>query len=175
MTATVVAPTFQPISVQSGTLYTPDAAGVITNVALNDLESLRNAGCVQIGVSSPTMIGRLLGVDFNVTANPGQPIPMFNGNLPFRVTKITVKNASTSLTTAVGGIYPAINKGGTALVANTQVYSALTAAGLALDLTIAAVPGTTEYAATQGLWFQLTTAQGAAATADLFIYGDLGT
>ncbi len=176
MAVTVVSPVpYQPIAAQSGTIYTPDSAGVITSVALVDLRSLRNAGCEQVGVSSPSLIGRLLGVNMNTTANPGQRIPMFNGTQPFRVTKITVKNASTDLTTAVGGIYPAIDKGGTALVANSQAYSALSAANLALDLTIVATPGVTEYAATQGLWFALTTAQGSAATADLFVYGDIGS
>ena len=163
-------PGFQ-ISAQSGANYVADAGGVITNVASNDVASLVSGGCQPIGVGSPTLIGRLLGANMNSTAD--QAIPMFNGSLPYRVTKISVKNASVSLTTAAGGIYPAAAKGGTPIVAATQVYSALTGSTLALDLTIAATPGITEYAAATPLFLSLTTAQGAAATADIFVFGDL--
>jgi len=89
------------------------------------------------------------------------------------VTKITTKNASVSLTTAAGGIYTAASQGGTAVVANSQAYSALTAASLALDLTIATTPGKTVYSAGQALYLNLTTAQGAAATADFYAWGDV--
>ena len=90
---------------------------------------------------------------------------------PSRISKITATNASVSLTTAVGGIYPAAAKGGTAAVANSQVYSALTAAAIALDLTLAA--GTVVYAKGGQLYLSLTSPQGAAATADLYVWGDV--
>jgi len=172
--ATMQAPSpFFIVQAQSGTTYTADAAGVIANVVNNDINSLNNLGCDVIGTGGPTLIGRQLGINMNVTTD--QQISMFNQGLPFRITKISVKNASAALTTAAaGGVYPAASKGGTAIVAATQVYTALSASNLALDLTIVAGPGTTEYVSTQSVFLSLTTANGSAATADVFIYGDLG-
>ena len=68
--------------------------------------------------------------------------------------------------TAVGGFYSAATKGGVELVAATQVYSALTSASITLDCTIASVVG-----GLGNVYFSLTTAQGAPATADIRIYG----
>ena len=77
------------------------------------------------------------------------------------------------MTTAVGGIYPAASKGGTAIVLNSQAYSGLTGGTLAIDLTIDTVPAETIYKPIQQIYLALTTAQGAAATADLYIFGDI--
>jgi hypothetical protein len=176
--ATVIAPA--PFA-QFGTVfptgagYTADASGIITNVPIQDLDTLRISGCEQVGVAGSTgaLIGRLLGANMNVTTD--QPIPMFiSPSMAYRPTKISVRNASTSLTTAAGGVYTAVSKGGTAIVAATQAYSSLTGATLNLDLTIVvAVVSLTVLPAGTLLYLSLTTAQGAAATADLFLYGDL--
>ncbi len=85
-------------------------------------------------------------------------------------TAILVTNASTSLTTAVGGFYPSAAKAGTPLVAAIQVYTALTDGTIGLFTTLAANIATTRYAQ-NFLYFALTTAQGAAATADIYIIG----
>jgi hypothetical protein len=99
----------------SGTRYTADAAGIISGVVVQDVPQLRNAGCEQVGVDNG-LIGRLVNADMNVTTD--QAIPMFiDASVPYRLTKISAKNASVSLTTAVGGVYPAVAKGGTAVVA----------------------------------------------------------
>jgi hypothetical protein len=89
-------------------------------------------------LSSGMLLGRILGANMNVTTD--QPFVMTNYAAlnTFRITKITAKNASISLTTAAGGIYPAVSKGGTAIVAAGQVYTSLSAATIALDLTLAA-------------------------------------
>lgn len=113
-------------------------------------------------------IGRLIGANMNVTTD--QPISILAGRYVVRF--ITVQNASISLTTAVGGFYTAAAKAGSAIVANTQVYSALTTAGKIVNLTLAAVAGT-DVRTEALLYFALTTPQGAAATADVFIFGDL--
>lgn len=153
--------------------------GIISMSPYNSLDAsyLIAAGAIPLGaveaplVCSGVLLGRLLGANMNVTTD--QPFALTQWALlnAFRITKITAKNASISLTTAVGGIYPAASKGGTAVVANTQAYSGLTSAALALDLTLAA--GTTVYSAAQALYLSLTTAQGAAATVDLYVFGDL--
>ena len=70
------------------------------------------------------------------------------------------------MTTAVGGFYSEAAKGGTALVAETQVYTALTGASVTLTCTMAEI-----VAGLATVYFALTTAQGAAATADIPIYG----
>jgi hypothetical protein len=109
---------------------------------------------------------RLLGADMNSTAD--QQFVKVGKFTVFRINSVFVTNASTSLTTAVGGLYPAAAKGGTALVANSQVYSALTAATVLMTATIAGAGSTTRF--TNMDWFlSLTTPQGAAATADLYI------
>ncbi len=89
--------------------------------------------------------------------------------LRYLIDRIVCLNASTSLTTAAGGIYDTASKGGNALVANSQAYSALTGSTLALDLTIAAVGKAIVSGVAPIL--SLTTAQGAAATADFLIFG----
>lgn len=99
-----------------------------------------------------------------------QQIPISAGRYVVRF--ITAQNASISLTTAVGGIYTATAKGGSAIVANTQVYSALTGATKIVNLTLAAVAGT-DVRTESLLYLSLTTPQGAAATADIFVFGDL--
>ena len=89
----------------------------------------------------------------------------------YAIRRIVVNNASANLTLAAGGIYTASSKGGTAIVPAAQVYVALSAAAKFLDLTLAAILGTDVRTETT-LFFSLTTAQGGAATADLFIFGD---
>jgi hypothetical protein len=163
----------QQFETKGGTVYTSDSNGLIqlSSVQPNDYVSLLNMGCVQY---VPTWLGKLIGANMNVTTDNIIPllIPPSTG---FRVTRVTVRNASASLTTAAGGVYTAPAKGGTALVAATQVYSALTGPTLLADLTIAATPGNTVWqaAAVPNLYLNLTTAQGAAATADVFVYGDV--
>jgi hypothetical protein len=77
------------------------------------------------------------------------------------------------MSTAVGGVYTAASKGGSALVANTQAYTGLTNALTALDLTLA-LPNLILAAGTP-LYLSLTTAQGAAATVDLAVFGQVFT
>lgn len=136
--------------------------------------------CVSAGVGAAVwvpyvgtgmLLGRIIGANMNVSTD--QPFVLTNWAAlnSFRITKITAKNASTSLTTAAGGVYTAASKGGTAIVAAGQVYTSLSAATIALDLTLAA--GTTVYAKGGAPILSLTTPQGAAVTADLYLFGDV--
>lgn len=171
--ATMIAPApYFQVQAPSAT-YTADAAGVITGVATNDILALRGAGCEQVGVAGAlTMLARLLNANMNVTTD--QALTTFTGSMPFRITKVTAKNASVSLTTAQGGIYTAAAKGGTAIMATTAVFTTATGPTLAADIAIVATPGNTIWPAGTPLILSLTTAQGAAATCDLFVFGDLG-
>ncbi len=156
--------------------YTAGADGVVTGASPNDTRAFENGGCRLLGAggNSYEMIGRLVGANMNATTD--QPFVWLAAPATsYRATKITCTNASTSLTTAEGGVYTQASKAGTAMVAATQLYSNLTGSTLALDLTIAATPGTTFYSSsTNPPILSLTTGQGAAATADCYVYGQLG-
>jgi hypothetical protein len=174
MSTLMLAPTGSGLTVNapSGTTYLIDANGyvVVTNPA--DVPPLVENGfrifsAFNLGAFC---VAKIIGANMNSTAD--QLFTMFQPiALPFRITKITCKNASTSLTTAAGGIYRAAAKAGPAMVAAAQAYSGLTAATLALDLTLAT--GTTVEPAGEQLYLSLTTAQGAAATADFYAFGDI--
>lgn len=83
------------------------------------------------------------------------------------IDRIVVTNASVSLTTAVGGLYTGSAKGGAAVVAADQAYSALTTATSTLALTIA----DSDRRSNSAFNLSLTTPQGAPATADIYVYG----
>lgn len=80
----------------------------------------------------------------------------------FRITRIFSAGHSIALSTAVGGIYPTTGKGGTPIVPASQGYASPDDLALAFKdiLTGAATP-----------YLSLSTSQGAAATARIFIMG----
>ena len=131
------------------------------------------------GVLTPanTILARLLGADFNSIADQAIQIPKLV--TAFNISAILITNASLSLTTAVGGFYPTTAKGGTAIVANSQVYSSLTAATKLLSATLAANAAATRYSSANvdnisgylTIYLSLTSAQAVAATADVYIIG----
>lgn len=108
------------------------------------------------------VIGKIIGANFNVTTDQSIALPA-----NYIIEKIIVTNASINLTTAAGGIYSAISKGGTAVVAAGQVYSALSASAKILALTLAVTDRRTDAL----LYLNLTTPQGAPATADVYVIG----
>jgi len=121
------------------------------------------------------LLGSLIAADFNSTAD--QKITIFSNPSKYIIRRIVVTNASVSLSTAAGGIYTAVSKGGTAVVAAAQAYSTLTGSTLFLDLTLntSGNANITVKSSIPNLYLSLTTAQGAAATADVFVYGDILT
>lgn len=114
------------------------------------------------------VLGSLRSANMNTTAD--QAITIASTVTAWAPTAIWVTNASTNLTTAAGGVYPTTAKGGTPLVALTQVYTALTVATIVLPLTLAANIATTRYAVNT-IYLALTSAQGGTATADIYIIG----
>jgi len=119
------------------------------------------------------LLGKLIGA--NMDSTDDQRIVMFSNPSKFILRRIVVTNASISLTTAAGGVYTATSKGGTAVVASSQAYSSLSASTLFLDLTLntSGSASTTVKSSIPNLYLSLTTAQGAAATADVYVYGDI--
>jgi hypothetical protein len=137
-------------------------------IALLSLEPhSASSGQVIVNAESKVLLGSLKGANFNSTAD--QSIPMAASKYVIR--RITVTNASPSLTLAVGGFYAASGKT-TPVVGATQVYSGLTGSTKYLDMTLAAIL-TTDVRTESTLFFSLTTAQGTGATADLYIFGDV--
>jgi len=113
------------------------------------------------------ILGVLKSADMNSTSDQAIKI----SSPKYIIRRVVACNASVNLTTAAGGFYTAAAKGGTAIIDNTQVYTALTASTKFVDLTLGSILGTDTR--TEGtLYFSLTTAQGAAATADIYIIGD---
>jgi hypothetical protein len=111
-----------------------------------------------------TVVGQLLNADFNVTTDQVIPLWVYRPS----IIGIYVTNSNGApLTTAQGGIYSAASKGGTAIVAATQGYTQLNGNPVYLQLTLAAFLRIT----TNQIFFSLTTAQGAAAHADIYVVG----
>lgn len=140
-----------------------------TPVALGSTLTVAGAATVTgqvFGTGMDQLLGKLIGANMNVTTDQAIPITRI-GTQKYLITKIVVTNASTSLTNADGGIYTATSKGGTAIVAAAQVYTALTAATVALNLTLAVNNTYT----LDNIYLSLTGAQGGAATADIYVFG----
>jgi hypothetical protein len=107
--------------------------------------------------------------NFNITTDQACVIP---GTVTAWVpTSIIVTNCSGSFTLAAGGVYPAASKGGTALVAAGQVYTALSGSTVVLGLTLAANIATTRQTAGT-VYLSLTTGTGSAATCDFYVWGN---
>jgi hypothetical protein len=140
---------FSPVSAQWG----GGGGATITNTAANTTRVLCS----------------IRAANFNVTTD--QACAIAAAVTAYTVTSILITNCSTSMTLAVGGVYPTTSKGGTALVAAAQVYTALTASTITLLATLAANIATTRYTATN-LYLSLTTGQGTAATCDFYVLGN---
>lgn len=134
-------------------------------------------GVIQDGGAFPgtseQVLARLISANMNTTNDQQIAIP--STITAFGLTRIWVTNASTNLTTAVGGFYPTTGKGGTAIVANTQVYSSLSASSVLLPVTLASYGTTTKFTPSIltafSIYFALTTPQGASATCDIYVIG----
>lgn len=110
------------------------------------------------------LIGKIIGANMNSTAD--QVFSINTGIARYQADVIQATNASTSMTTAAGGVYNTASKGGTPIVAATQVYTALSTAAKVLALTIAVTDTNTV-----PLILSLTTGHGSAGTADFYIWG----
>lgn len=109
------------------------------------------------------LIGSAQSVNLNNVGDTVAPI-LVSGRVS--VAYVLVTNASTNLTTAQVAVYTAPSAGGTAVLSATALTGATTAAKVVNTSATStdAITGT-------NLYIRNTTAQGAAATADVFIYG----
>ena len=119
------------------------------------------------GVQSNQAI-RLLAVatGVNVNATGDQAVMQIINSTNYSVSNVVFTNASTSLTTAAAGVITAPSAGGTALVANAAL-TALTGSTVVSQRTVASTATQTS----QNLYLNVGTAQGAAATMDVYVYG----
>jgi len=101
----------------------------------------------------------------NVNATGDTVLPIQNTGR-YSVTNVIFTNASVSLTTAAAGLFTAPSAGGTGIVANAAL-SALTGSTVVSARTVASTAAQTG----QNLYLNVGTAQGAAATMDVFVYG----
>ena len=111
---------------------------------------------------------RLLAVatGVNVNSTGDQATLAINNASSYSVSNVVFTNASTSLTTAAAGLFTAPAAGGTGLVANAAL-SALTSSTVVSQRTVAS----TALQTAQNLYVNVGTAQGAAATMDVYVYG----
>ncbi len=154
-----------------------EQSGLVTP---NHVAMWSTTGVIADGGALPA--GRVIvsGRSLNFNTVNDQPIVFPQWITAFRLANIIITNASISLTTAAGGFYPAASKGGTPIVANTQVYSTLTASSKLLLATLASFGSTTRFSSANlasiggllAIYLSLTTAQGAAATADVYLEVD---
>lgn len=125
------------------------------------------------------IIGYLIGANVNQTSTD-LPCPLLLApGQNFVITGFTLNNASTSLTTATMSLYTAAAAGGTAIVSDAAV-SALTSSTKHLAMTIASggtgniwTNNSTSLGTAGYLYPRVGTAQGAAATVDIWIWGEV--
>jgi hypothetical protein len=119
-----------------------------------------------LGVLGKTgLLGSVTGVDLNIGATD-TPITMVSAN--YIVTSVIVTNASINLTTATAGVFNAA--AGAGPLAADQVLTALTASTKFLDATLGGV-ALTDLQTAATLYARCGTPQGAAATADFYVFG----
>jgi hypothetical protein len=140
-------------------------AAVATSGSASDLSAgTLNSARLPGGLS--VVLGSLRAANFNSTADQAIAIPA--RITAFQITKITVTNCTGTFTLAAGGFYPTTSKGGTAIVAAGQAYSALSATTIVLNPALASNPRM----ALANVYLSLTTAAGSAATCDVYVMGD---
>ena len=101
----------------------------------------------------------------NVNATGDTVLPVLN-TTNYSVSNVIFTNASVSLTTAAAGLFTAPSAGGTGIVANAAL-SGLSASTVVSQRTVASTAAQTG----QNLYVNVGTAQGAAATMDVYVYG----
>ena len=101
----------------------------------------------------------------NLNATGDTVMPVINTSR-YSVSNVVFTNASISLTTAAAGVFPSAAAGGTAIVSNVALSGQTSAA-----VVTAATVNNTAAQTGQNIYFNVGTAQGAAATMDVFVYG----
>lgn len=153
------------MSVQQSGRVTPGHAAIFAADGV-----IRDGGALPI---AQRVLATFPNADFNDTGD--QPLILPQAITAFQLTGIVVTNPTLSLSASVGGFYPQAFKEGTPIVAATQIYSSLTIAEKLLQVTLASYGSTTRFTRANlldwAIYFALTTPQGAAANADIYLIG----
>jgi len=175
-TVYLVAPQIgQVMQCGSGRTYTADSYGFIQqtvdSLPRGDAVELLNMGCIPF---TPLHIGHIMGADFTSTDDQAFEVAV-PARILFRVTRVTVVNASVPLDMAVGGLYTGPNKTGGTIVAATQDYAGITATNVALDLQLHSpeISYTWNETDVPNFYLHLDTPQGSQAYADVYVWGDV--
>jgi len=158
-------------------MTTVQQSGLITN---GHVAIWSTTGVIQDGGALPAaarVLTSIRSANFNTTND--QPMAIPQRVTAFQLLGLLVTNASISLTTAAGGVYPAAGKTGVPIVEATQGYTMLSSSAFLLNLTLSSFGQNTRFSSTNlgtiagflNLWFSLTTAQGAPCTADVYAIG----
>jgi transposase-like protein len=133
---------------------------------------MSNPGPAVTSSAHPQLVGtnqalRLLAVYQGVNANAtGDTVLPIINSTSYSVKNVVFTNASISLTTAAAGLFTAPAAGGTGIVANAAL-SGLSSSTVVSERTVASTAAQTA----QKLYVNVGTAQGAAATFDVYVYG----
>ena len=124
-------------------------------------------------LDSGTVRRLFVGRGLNLQSTADQVLAkQFSGTL-YRITDIfAVGKSGGASVVCAGGIYTDVSKGGSVLVSAAQSWIGVSAAGKLTQATLAALLGTDAQSAGT-LYFSLTTGSTAAATADVFVYGQV--
>lgn len=132
-------------------------------------------------IGQACVLGVLRAANFNITTDQAIVIrPLTSGSstnngymstaTKYRLSEIWVTNCSTSLTTAQGGFYTATSKGGTIIGAVGTAYTGCTGATTLQKLS-GLINQDANIFSSATLYLSLTTAQGGAATGDVYLLG----
>ena len=110
------------------------------------------------------LLAVVTGVNVNATGDQAV-LPILNST-NYSVSNVVFTNASISLSSAAAGLFTAPSANGTGVVANAAL-SALSASTVVSQRTVAS----TAIQSAQNLYLNVGTAQGAAATMDVYVYG----
>lgn len=169
--ATSIIQNLSPIGPMRTALLTLLAALILPSIAPAQITQYPLVGSIgTCAAGSTCVLGKLKSANFNATSDQAITIAPFTSGSKYMITEIDVANCSVSMTTAQGGVYTAASKGGTIIGATTTPFTNCTGATKRHRLTaLTNMDSNTLTAAT--LYLSLTTAQGVAATADVYIIG----
>jgi hypothetical protein len=142
-------------------------ASVFSLAALTPLGAVLAQPALQ-SVPGITQCGVLKGANFNITTD--QAITISPPSATYVLNNMRVSNPSISMTTAAGGVYTAASKGGLAVIPASTTYTGLTTSAANTAGATASTNGATAQLTAATLYLNLTTAQGAAATADVYLF-----
>lgn len=139
-----------------GSSSTANTVNVLTPVSTPSNPAVQGANALRL-------LAFAKGVNANAVGDTAMPVINATSYSALYVIKV---NASISLTTAVGGVYTAAAAGGTAVLTPAALSG-----NTGPTVVVQTAPTTTAVQTAQTLFWRISTAQGAAATVDVYVFG----